>query len=92
MKKLILLSVLSFMTSSAFAARAEIFKAVLNSSMVADVKDIEKVEVVAAYYCVDCFDFKVSGKNLRGGEKYVFVHTQQTSTGELSVSAIEGSR
>lgn len=81
---------MSLVATSAMAASPAVLQAVLGSKAVANVQEIEKVEVVATYRCPNCFDVEVSGRNLFG-EAYVKVRTEQTSAG-LTIKLLESSK
>lgn len=82
---------ISFYSNSIFAANSYILKSVLDSPLIVNVRDIDKVEVIAAYYCLDCFDIKVSGRNSQD-ETYVVIHTEQDSNGHLKLTLINERR
>lgn len=90
MKKFIVISLMALAATSTFAASPTVLQAVLASKAVANVQDVEKVEVIATYRCPNCFDVQVSGQNLFG-DAYVKVRTEQTSAG-LKISLLESSK
>lgn len=90
MKKFIVISLMALAATSTFAASPAVLQAVLGSKAVANVQDVEKVEVLAVYRCPNCFDVQVSGRNLFG-EAYVKVRTEQTSAG-LKIRLLESSK
>ncbi len=91
MKKIIMMSLLSLVAISAFAASPEVLKAVLSSKEIGNVQNIEKVEVVAVYRCPNCYDIKVTGSNVLG-PAYVKVNTEQPIGGALIIKYLEGSK
>lgn len=90
MKKIIALSIVSLVASSAFAVSPKVLQAVLSSKEIGNVQDIQKVEVVATYRCINCYDIQISGTNMFG-EAYVKVRTEQVG-GNLTVKYVEGSK
>lgn len=91
MKNLIAIAVTSLISASSMAASSEVLSAVLNSKEIANVQNIEKVEVVATYKCPNCYDVAITGSNMFG-QAYVKVHTEQTVGGPLVVKYVEGSK
>lgn len=91
MKKLIVMSVMSLIATSAIAASPEVLKAVLSSKEIGNVQNIDKVEVVATYKCPNCYDIAITGTNMFG-EAYVKVQTEQTIGGPLTIKYVEGSK
>lgn len=77
--------------STAFSASPKVVAAVMKSKAIANVSDIQKVEVVAVGRCPLCYEIVVTGTNLTG-EAYVKVQTEQVSTGKLEIRYIEGSK
>lgn len=90
MKTFITLSIMSLIATSAFAASPKVLIAVLKSKAIANVQDIQKVEVIETYRCLNCFDIEVSGTNVLG-EASVQVRTEQTSSG-LKIEYTKGSK
>lgn len=90
MKKVILISMLSLLSTSAFAISPAVLMAVLQSKEIRNVQDIKKVEVVATYRCMNCYDVEVTGKNLYG-DAYVKVRTEQVGS-ELTIRHVYASK
>ena len=91
MNQVIATLLFSLISIPAFAASPEVLKAVLSSQEIANVQNIDKVQVTNTYRCMNCYDIEIIGTNVLG-PAFVKVHTSQTPGTPLIVTYIEGSK
>ena len=83
---------LCLLSSESFASRREAMEVAMKDTVVeANVPEINRVDIVHAYHCPDCFDVQVSGNDDQS-QVAVLLRTESDGSGNFTVHLIAVTR